>query len=89
MPFIRSKLIVEEVSPVTIDENSGQTIGQLVDMALVEMLDNMPPNSVPQSIEFGFDGEGDFGAFMRVYSPAIDAMRGSSRKSRKATSTDY
>lgn len=69
MPYLVSKVLVTEAVPVNLAESGAETIGQLVDQALADMIGAAPPNSVPQSIEFGFDGETDFHAFMRNYDP--------------------
>lgn len=85
MPYLVTKMLVTEAHAVESDVH-GQTIGQLVDAAVAEMLANVPPNGVPQSVEFGFDGPDDFHRFaqMNNESLAVPLHERTRRKSKPA-----
>lgn len=83
MPFIKSRVLIEEVMPVEMSETDGKTVGQLVDEQLASMLENMPPNSVPQSIEFGFEDAGDWHNFASKHGEMLDATMRHARHMRK------
>lgn len=83
MPFIKTTMLIENVEPVELADD-GQTIGMLVDAALADMLNDMPPNSVPQSVEFSFDGPDDWHRFTQSNNAGLANMMTQRRRLRKS-----
>lgn len=79
MPFLKTSVLVTECEAVTADID-GQSIGQLVDAALAKMLGELPPNGVPQGIEFGFDGPDDWHRFCQTNGESLHSTMSEHRR---------
>lgn len=71
MPYLVTKMLVSECHAIESDTD-GQSIGQLVDAAVADMLAAVSgPNMVPQSVEFGFDGPDDFHRYAQMNAESL------------------